>query len=45
MGDFGNALWGIKAGLDPQDPAIAARFWNCDETAFCTCVSSRKLIA
>ena len=45
MGDFGNALWGIKAGLDPQDLAIAARLWNCDETAFCTCVSSRKLIA
>ena len=34
-----------KAGLDPQDPAIAARLWNCDETTFCTCGSSKKLIA
>ena len=32
------------ASLDPTDPAIAARLWNCDETAFCTSVSSKKLI-
>ena len=24
-----------KAGLNPKDPAIATRLWNCDETAFC----------
>ena len=34
-----------KAGLDPEDPTIATRLWNCDETAFCTSVSSKKLIA
>ena len=34
-----------KAGLDPKDPGIATRLWNCDETAFCTSVSSKKLIA
>ena len=34
-----------KAKLNPKDPAIATRLWNCDETAFCTSVSSKKLIA
>ena len=34
-----------KAGLDPKDPAIAIQLWNCDETTFCTSVSSKKLIA
>ena len=34
-----------KAGLDPEDLIIATRLWNCDETAFCTSVSSKKLIA
>ena len=35
-----------SAGLDPSDPATAARLWNCDETAFCTCksVSATRLI-
>lgn len=34
-----------KADLNFKDPAIATRLWNCDETAFCTSVSSKKLIA
>ena len=33
-----------SAGLDPSDPATAARFWNCDETAFCMSVSASKLL-
>ena len=33
-----------SAGLDPSDPATAARLWNCDETAFCTSVSATKLV-
>ena len=36
----------LSAGLDPSDPATAARLWNYDETAFCTCtsVSATRLI-
>ena len=25
-----------SAGLDPHNPSVASRLWNCDETAFCT---------
>ena len=25
-----------SAGLDPYNPSVASRLWNCDETAFCT---------
>ena len=32
------------AGLDPHDPDTATRLWNCDETAFCTSVASKRLI-
>ena len=32
------------AGLDPTDPKIAVRLWNCDETGFCTSSSATKLI-
>ena len=35
-----------KNGLTVEDDeAISARLWNCDETAFCTSVSSQKLLA
>ena len=33
-----------SAGLNPSDPAIKPRLWNCDETAFCTSASTSKLI-
>ena len=34
-----------NAGLDRNDPTIAVRLWNCDETAFSNCVSATKLLA
>ena len=33
-----------SAGLDPSDPATAARLWNCDEITFYTSVSATKLV-
>ena len=33
-----------STGLDPSDPATAARLWNCDETAFCMYASATKLL-
>ena len=33
-----------EVGLDPSDPSIATRLWNCDETAFCTAVSAQKIL-
>ena len=34
-----------KNRLQIDDEAISTRLWNCDETAFCTSVSSQKLLA
>ena len=34
----------VESGLDLRDPATAHRLWNCDETAFCTSATSRKLL-
>ena len=30
--------------LDPKDPEVACRLWNCNETAFCTSTTSKKLL-
>ena len=34
-----------SAGLDPHNPSVASRLWNCDETAFCTSPAAIKLLA
>lgn len=34
-----------SAGIKPDDPSIACRLWNCDETAFCTSPTAAKILA
>ena len=34
-----------SAGLNPYNPSVASRLWNCDETAFCTSPAAIKLLA
>ena len=34
-----------NAGLDPYDPQVQCRLWNCDETAFCTSPVANKILA
>ena len=33
-----------ESGLNMEDPTVAHRIWNCDETAFCTSAISGKLL-